>query len=621
MKPGAALLWLLLCTCMPLQAANLFTLPLLGGDGESTSDTQQGEGERKRKFRLLKERKQSEEPLVKLIIAGAPEPLQRNIELYLTPLPLSGAERNAFVFTLEERARNALAALGYYNSQLQIDVDRSQTIWPIRIQVTPGEPVRYRFVMLWLEGDAKQDPAMAALVEEAEIRPGQVLHHGHYQRLKNRILSEGLMRGYFDGKFAVSKVEVNRDTNVADLTLIYDSGTRYRLGRVTFSPFELDPELLDAMIPFESGAPYAASTLARFNSNLLSAGYFGDVRVLPYTDRAVDYQVPLEVQLSPAARHTVDLGLGFTTDTGARATATWRTPKINEAGHSQELTLELSKNPQMNFHYRIPLDHPLNDLLVINALVERDQYGNIDSEQYGLRVGRQTRLGDDWLRNYYLRWLQERWGTGGEDFQSKLILPGLSWSKTKRWGSPLDPRRGFRQIYSIEVASDSAGSDVTQAQFRGQFKWVDTPWDNHRVVLRFDGGLTKVDNADLERVPPSMRFFAGGDTSIRGFSYQSLGPTVEVIDDEGNSRDAVVGGRYLAVASFEYQYYLNDSWRLATFIDGGNAFSTDQFTAVYSVGVGLHWISPVGPIKLDVGYGISEDNPPWRIHITIGADL
>ncbi|BDY05639.1 autotransporter assembly complex family protein [Ferrimonas sp. YFM] len=621
MRAATLLLWLLLCASLPVQASNLLNFPLLGQDNDSASADQEGDSERKRKFRLLKEREKSDEPLVNLSVRGAPDPIKRNIELYLTPLPLSSAERNAFVFTLEERAQEALAALGYYNGQIKVTIDREQAIWPVTLTVDPGEPVRYRYVMLWLEGDAKADPAMTALVENARLRPGQILHHGRYQQLKNRILSEGLMRGYFDGKFSVSKLEVNRNTNVADLYLVYDSGTRYRLGEVNFSPFELEPELLDAMVPFETGAPYAATTLARFNSNLLSAGYFGDVRVLPQTDKAVDYQVPLEVQLTPAARHTVDLGLGFTTDTGARATATWRTPRINEAGHSQELTFELSQNPQMNFNYRIPLDHPLNDVMVINALVERDQYGNIDSDQYSLRVGRQTRLDDGWLRNYYLRWLEERWGTGGRDFESSLILPGISWSKTKRWGSPLDPRRGFRQIYSLEVSSDSAGSDVTLAQIKGQFKWVDTPWDNHRFVLRLDGGLTKVDNADLPLVPPSMRFFAGGDTSIRGFSYQSLGPKVEIIDDEGNTREAVVGGRYLAVASLEYQYYLNDSWRLATFVDGGNAFNTNDFTPVYSVGLGVHWISPVGPIKLDVGYGISEDDPPWRIHITIGADL
>ncbi|USD36219.1 autotransporter assembly complex family protein [Ferrimonas sp. SCSIO 43195] len=588
---------------------------------ESASNQAAEPKKRKRKYRLLKEREQEQGPSVSLVISGVQGALYKNIELYLSPLPTTRAERNAFAFTLQERVEEALSALGYYNADIDIDVDRSVDRWPINITVKAGDPVTYRHVMIWLEGDASGDPMMNQLVNNASIKPGQVLHHGRYQSLKNSLLSEGLIRGYFDAKFAVAKLEVDRDNNLADLLLVYDSGTRYQLGEVSFSEFDLEPQLLDAMVPFEPGDPYSSAAVARLNSNLLSAGYFRDVRVLPQTDQSQDYRVPVDIQLTPASRHTVDLGVGYTTDTGPRATTTWRTPKINRAGHSQELSIELSKNPQMNFNYRIPLDHPMDDQLIFSALIERDKFGNLESDQYGLRVARQTRMDDGWLRNYYLRGLQEQWQFDGDNLESQLLLPGISWSKTKRWGSPLDPRRGFRQIYTVEHADTSLGSDVRLTQIKGQFKWVDTPWDQHRFVLRFDGGLTKVDNADLEQVPPSMRFFAGGDTSIRGFSYQSQGPTKTIIDNNGTPQQAVVGGRYLLVGSLEYQYYVNDSWRLATFVDGGNAFNTNDFEPVYSVGVGLHWLSPVGPIKADFGYGISEDKPPFRLHLTIGADL
>ncbi|SDK27936.1 autotransporter secretion outer membrane protein TamA [Ferrimonas sediminum] len=595
--------------------------PTSEAEVKPVSDQDAELGKRKRKFRLLKEREQQQGPNVSLAISGVHGALHKNIELYLSPLPTTRAERNAFTFTLQERVEEALSALGYYNSGIEIDVDRRDDLWPIRIAVKAGEPVTYRHVMIWLEGDASGDPIMNQLVNNATVKPGQVLHHGRYQSLKNSLLSEGLIRGYFDAKFAVAKLEVDRDTNLADLLLVYDSGTRYQLGEVSFSEFDLEPQLLDAMVPFEAGDPYSSAAIARLNSNLLSAGYFRDVRVLPQTDQSQDYRVPVDIQLTPASRHTVDLGVGYTTDTGPRATTTWRTPKINRAGHSQELSVELSKNPQMNFNYRIPLGHPMDDQLIVSALIERDRFGNLESDQYGMRVARQTRMDDGWLRNYYLRGLQEQWEFDGDNLESELLLPGISWSKTKRWGSPLDPRRGFRQIYTVEHANTSLGSDVQLTQVKGQFKWVDSPWEQHRFVLRFDGGLTKVDNDDLELVPPSMRFFAGGDTSIRGFSYQSQGPTKTIIDANGTPQQVVVGGRYLLVGSLEYQYYVNDSWRLATFVDGGNAFNTNDFEAVYSVGVGLHWISPVGPIKADFGYGISEDKPPFRLHLTIGADL
>lgn len=571
--------------------------------------------------RLLKKREKAPEPLVQLAISGASDRITANIEAYLTPLPTTAAERRAFIFTLEKQAQQALEALGYYNAELSLVVDQDSEIWPINLEVKPGPQVHYRFVMIWVEGEASGDPELGKVLENSAIAPGKPLHHGQYQTLKNSILSEALVRGYFDGKFVQSSLEVDRDQNLADVTLVFDSGERYLLGEVRFNEFDLEPELLEALIPFEPGQAYTSDAIASFNSSLLESGYFGDLRVLPLVDKAEQQRIPIDVQLSAASRHTVDLGVGYTTDNGPRATTTWRTPKINRAGHSQQLTLELSKNPQLNWVYRIPLEHPTQDQLLFNAVIDQDQYGDIDNEQYGLRVARQTHLGGGWVREYYLRWIQEQWKAVGQDFDAQLLLPGISWSKTKRWGSPLDPRRGFRQSYSIEHADTIWGADTRITQARSQLKWIDTPFAGHRFVLRADLGASQVDNAELLDLPPSMRFFAGGDISIRGFGYQSLGPKEETINDQGETVSLVVGGRYLMVGSAEYQYYLSDSWRVATFIDAGNAFNTQDFSPVYSVGIGLHWISPVGPIKADFGYGISEDDPPFRLHLTIGSGL
>jgi len=121
----------------------------------------------------------------------------------------------------------------------------------------------------------------------------------------------------------------------------------------------------------------------------------------------------------------------------------------------------------------------------------------------------------------------------------------------------------------------------------------------------------------------SHRFFAGGDQSIRGFDYQSQGPTITVNSDT-QTKELVVGGRYLAVGSLEYQYYFAPAWRAALFTDGGNAFDfreSENFDLLYSVGTGVHWISPIGPVRLDVAYGLSESDPEVKFHITIGAEL
>ncbi len=136
--------------------------------------------------------------------------------------------------------------------------------------------------------------------------------------------------------------------------------------------------------------------------------------------------------------------------------------------------------------------------------------------------------------------------------------------------------------------------------------------------------MNMINDDKLLELAPSLRFFAGGDQSIRGFAYQTLGPKIDLENDDGTLSTINIGGRYLMVGSVEYQYYLTDSWRVAAFVDSGNAFDvydSDAFEIVTSVGGGVHWISPIGPVRFDVGYGISESSPPWRLHITIGAEL
>ncbi|HXV14772.1 MAG TPA: BamA/TamA family outer membrane protein, partial [Candidatus Krumholzibacteria bacterium] len=116
----------------------------------------------------------------------------------------------------------------------------------------------------------------------------------------------------------------------------------------------------------------------------------------------------------------------------------------------------------------------------------------------------------------------------------------------------------------------------------------------------------------FRELPPTIRFFAGGDNSVRGYDYQSLGP----LDDAGY----VIGGRLLLTTSAEIQVPIKGKFGLAGFYDAGNAFAhAGEGTMEQGVGSGLRWQSPVGPIRLDLAYAIHHDS--WQVHFTMGPDL
>ncbi len=114
-------------------------------------------------------------------------------------------------------------------------------------------------------------------------------------------------------------------------------------------------------------------------------------------------------------------------------------------------------------------------------------------------------------------------------------------------------------------------------------------------------------------MPPSLRYFAGGDQSVRGYDYQSLSPT--------NSDGDRIGGRYQFAASVEYQFSLTERWRIAAFADQGNAFNDLELpTLKQSVGVGVRWVSPVGPIRVDLAHPLDGDQGV-RLHFSMGPEL
>jgi translocation and assembly module TamA len=129
------------------------------------------------------------------------------------------------------------------------------------------------------------------------------------------------------------------------------------------------------------------------------------------------------------------------------------------------------------------------------------------------------------------------------------------------------------------------------------------------LLVRGEIGRTFTGNfADL---PPSLRFYAGGDNSVRGYGYQEIGPRVN---------DRNVGGRNLAVFSVEGERRFTNTWGMAAFVDAGDAFDSSPQMRV-GVGVGLRWRSPVGPVRIDIAHGLDDPASPVRLHLNIGTDL
>lgn len=547
-----------------------------------------------------------------LEVKGLKGSLEKNVEAYISAIPKGDYNTSLrFREQLEGEIRNALKALGRYNPTITITEQRDDGDPLLLVEVAPGPKTIIAKSNIQITGMAKDDPDFLSLVRNSGLGVGQTLNHGKYESLKSSLSSLALRKGYFDAELVTSKMEVAPSLNEAFIIIDFAGGVRYNFGETTFSGSQIDQDRLESLLPYKEGEHYLASTLGEFNQRLSNVGWFSSIFVGGDVNHLGDGEVPVNVVVTPQVRNLVETGIGYSTDVGPRLKLNWRKPWLNSAGHSLNVKTEISQSqPKIEATYKIPLDDVLNDYYqVIGGIRYVDSHDTISTE-YNLGLERHWRLESGWKRIASLRLLYEDYKQGAlEEGLLQMVIPGISYDKTRIRGGAM-PIWGDKQLISIEYSDPALGSDTQLARFRGRSAWIRTLGENHRGYFRVDGGAVIADK--IEDVPPSMRFFAGGDNSLRGYSYESIAPK----DQEGQLQ----GGRFMVTSTLEYQYRVYGDWWGAVFYDYGSSWN-DSPDWLAGAGVGVRWASPVGPVRLDFAWGLDKPTDKFQIHFVLGPEL
>lgn len=555
-------------------------------------------------------------------IEGVEDELRANVEGYLGIWQYRNEEdlTELAIRRLHSRAReeirNALVPFGYYNPEISTRLqppEEGGSEWLARYRIEPGIPVVVRSIDLTVNGPEELRSALLAQVKGMPLKKGERLHHGHYKSLKDTLLSRALGRGYLDVRFSTQLMRVDRDAHAADIILTLDAGPQYYFNGVRFEQDLLDEDFLERYIEFEPGEPFDYGEMLDLRYALSDSDYYQSVEVRAERAEEGEQRVPIVVEAEPNRRHRYTFGLGFGTDTGARAKAGWENRYVNRRGHKAGAEARVSQiGRAFGMSYTIPLEKPRTDRFVLTGSWEDEEFG--DERSINKVIGANVvRMLGPWQRIVFLRYEQERATTSVGEGSTTLVLPGVSYLKTSS-DDPLYPANGYKLFYEITGASESLGSDVGFAQLRFQTKRIYTLMEDVRALFRLDLAGTAIDEA--AELPVSHRFFTGGDRSVRGYDYNRLAPR----DDEGN----VVGGKYLAVGSAELEYMFTDTWGIAAFVDTGNAANVPAMDLETGIGIGLRWRSPLGMVRLDVATPRDSARRPSsgvEIHISIGPDL
>ena len=554
---------------------------------------------------------------VRLQVEGLSGELEKNVRAQLSTIQSDEVTPDRrFRARVDDAIREGLKALGYYEPTIDFDLRpppaRGRQV--LIAKVTPGEPVRIGGTDVILRGGARTDRDYLDLLN---TRPaiGTVLNHGDYDSFKSSLTRVALRKGYFDSEFNKSQLGVSLDRHQAFWDIDYNSGERYRFGPVTFEGSQIRDEYLQNLVPFKQGDYYTSQDLAELNRRLAATGWFSSVVVAPQFDKSRQTKVlPLQGVVSPRKENTVETGVGYSTDVGPRVKGTWRKPWMNSYGHSLTSSLSLSApEQQLDFSYKVPLlKSPLEQYYLMQGGFKRTDLNDTKSDSTTLAVSRYWEMSSGWQRALNLRWSLDHFTQANVTNTTMLIYPGVSVNRTRSRGG-LMPTWGDSQRYSVDYSNTMWGSDINFIVMQAQDVWIRTLYDRHRFVVRGNLGWIEADN--FSKVPPDLRFFAGGDRSIRGYKYKSISPK----DDDGK----LMGASKLATGSLEYQYNVSGKWWGAVFVDSGEAVSDIRESDFKTgAGLGVRWQSPVGPIKLDIARPIGDkEEHGLQFYIGLGPEL
>ncbi|MGE5621458.1 MAG: autotransporter assembly complex protein TamA [Candidatus Bathyarchaeota archaeon] len=536
----------------------------------------------------------------------APKDIDALVSPYLPTESLADpAAREQARRRLEKSLPELLATEGYFRPRL----DFAERDGILVVRIDPGPRTVIAAVDVTIAGNL-EDTQRRALIASWPLSPGKPFRQADWSAAKQQILTWLLGIGHAGASLTDSRADIDPETGQARLQASYDAGPPYRFGPLVIEGLSrYPPKLVERYNrTVRPGEPYREGQLIALQNALQATPYFSSVQVdierggEPGPDGTVTAPVHLLVQ--ERKPHRVALGAGISSNTGARVEINYHTADLFRNAWELDSGVRVEQKRQIAYaDVFLPPDRR-NYRHGFGALVEQTDIQNLVTERFAIGVQRSQQRGSVEMR-LSLNWQEEKKRPeGGLATIDRALVPDSLWT-WRRVDSLLDPRQGIVLQARIGGASRALLSDRDFLRLHGRYQQFIPVGRRDVLTLRGEMGRTLAESR--LGIPQEYLFRAGGTNSVRGYSYQSLGVK------EGS---AIVGGRYLAVASAEYTHWLDERWGVAAFVDAGDA--TDEmkgFRPAVGYGLGARWKSPAGPIAVDLAYGQRADR--FQLHFSL----
>ncbi len=539
--------------------------------------------------------------------------LKQNLELmrWQGDKQIDALQLRRFYRNTPDEIRHLLETEGYYSPVVKMDWQSPEGQGKhIVINVDPGKPVKVASVDIEFTGaiatqSASLHPGVEQLRKEWQLPVGAVFRMADWEAAKVALLKQVTAVRYPRAELEDTQAVVNPETDKVALKVVINSGKP-----VTFGPIKIvglqryGEDIIMGQRPVKVGSTYRENALLNWQSRLQDTGYFRSVEVSADLESGLD-EVPVTVTVVENMKKHASAGIGYSTDTGERISLSY--DNLHLFGRDYKLNSSVvlqSKQRTAKADVYLPQStEGVRDSF--GVMYDRSEIEGEDTRVVGANVRRAwgTPRFEKYVRVEYLN---EHTRIDGADGQHSEAMPVTFGVVIRRLNNRLAPTKGYAVEAQAGVAVEPLLTDKSFVRSYLKGLRLQTVSENSYLVLR--GELGAVFSNGKSGIPSTLMFRTGGDQSVRGYAYESLGVK------EG---DAVVGGRYLAVASAEYQYYFLRNWGIAFFVDAGNAGDTvSELDPAVGYGIGGRWRSPAGPVGVDLAYGERTGN--FRLHFSLG---
>ncbi len=557
---------------------------------------------------------------VQITVQGVDGELLNNVQEGLTlnvrkENELSSDQINVLYQRGFEEIKLALQPFGYYHPNVQGKITTTSSSTQVRYTIQLGRPTLVDDVAL-----SYQPPFDAQAFNEwakaFPLKQGDRLRHEPYEDAKSELLAIAYERGYIEAIFETSQILVDLEQFMADIVLRLAPGPQYQFGQITFGESFYDESFLRRFVPDATNRPFRAATLSEFERRMIQSDLFSKVNFEPQPPQG--NEVPIKASLEDARANRYLIGVGYDTNTQFRVRLGWNRKKFNRFGHTFDAKLKISElDTIIDAAYTIPGAKPWVDNYQISANYSDEEYVDKPSERFSGQISQTKEVGS-WVRTIGLRYLNEHFSDSNNVSESsQFLMPEIAFKKVEV-NDTANPTQGYQIEAKVMAGFDGFLSDETFVQLYGMGKriWPLSP----STTLLAKGELGAIIPNDYENLPLSLRFYAGGLNSLRGFDYRAL--PIEV-DDDGLLRP--VGGAYLILGTLELSQHLFETRfgqiQGALFTDGGSAVREINDDLELSFGAGLRWLTPLGPLKVDVAKALTQSSEGYRVHVSFGPEF